>query len=131
MAIAFSADPSVKTNKGDLGFLTVFSLPYDLETLAYKTPVGKFSAPYRSKNGFHIFKKTAERKSIGKLKVAQVLLKIPADADGATRADFKRRADSIYEAAMKGADFGKRRRLSGDNFSFKPGASFLNLGQAL
>ncbi len=120
VAMNFSADPSVKTNKGDLGFITVFSLPYALETLAYNTPLGKFSAPYRSKIGYHIFKKTDERKAIGKMRVAQVLLNIPGDADVATRQDFKRRADSIYQAATKGADFGTlAAQFSGDNFSFQ------------
>ena len=120
VAINYSADPSVKTNKGDIGYITVFSLPYELETLAYNTPVGKFSAPYRSKNGFHIFKKTSERKAQGKIKVAQVLLNIPADADAATRQEFKRRADSIYDAATKGADFASlAASFSGDNFSYQ------------
>ena len=120
VAMNFSTDPSVKINKGDLGFITVFSLPYALETLAYNTPLGKFSAPYRSKIGYHIFKKTEERRAIGKMKVAQVLLNIPQDADAATRQDFKHRADSIYEAATKGADFGiLAAQFSGDNFSFQ------------
>jgi peptidyl-prolyl cis-trans isomerase SurA len=120
VAMIYSADPSVKTNKGDIGYITVFSLPYDLESLAYATPLGKFSAPYLSKNGFHIFKKTAERKSAGKMKVAQILLNIPADADSSTRMDFKRRADSIYHAAVKGADFAKLvEQFSGDNFSYQ------------
>ena len=120
VAAAYSADPSVKSNKGDLGYITVFSLPYDLETLAYNTPVGKFSAPFRSKIGYHIFKKTAERKTLGKMKVAQVLLNIPADADNTVRQNYKRRADSIYDAAVKGADFGSlAEQFSGDNFSYQ------------
>ena len=120
VAINYSADPTVKENKGDVGFITVFSLPYELETLGYNTPVGKFSTPYRSKTGYHIFKKTAERKALGKIKIAQVLLNIPPDADDATRQDFKRRADSIYNAAAQGADFASlAATFSGDNFSYQ------------
>ena len=120
VAITFSADSTVKINKGDIGFITVFSLPYELESLAYNTPLGKFSSPYRSKNGFHIFKKTDQRKAAGKIKVAQVLLNIPTDADDAMRKEFKRRADSIYDAAVKGADFAiLATEFSGDNFSFQ------------
>src|SRR3954465_9312315 len=120
VAMTYSADPSVKNNKGDIGYITVFSLPYDLESLAYATPVGKFSAPFRSKNGFHIFKKTAERKAAGKIKVAQILLNVPADADSSARLDFKRKADSIFQAALKGADFAKlAEQFSGDNFSYQ------------
>ena len=120
VAMAFSADPTVSKNKGDIGYITVFTLPYELETLAYNTPVGKFSAPYQSKTGLHIFKKTAERKAFGKMKVAQILLNIPADADESTRQDFKRRTDSIYNAAIHGADFATlAEKFSGDNFSYQ------------
>ena len=41
VAKEFSDDPSAKTNGGDIGWITVFSLPYELENLAYTTPVGK------------------------------------------------------------------------------------------
>src|SRR5215831_6453527 len=51
LAQEYSEDPAAKTNKGDLGFITVFVLPYDLETLAYSTPANKYSAPFRSKIG--------------------------------------------------------------------------------
>src|SRR5580658_9708112 len=39
-AVAFSDDPSVKLNKGEIGYITVFSLPYDLENLAYSLAPG-------------------------------------------------------------------------------------------
>ena len=38
VAISYSNDPSVRSNQGDIGYITVFSLPYELETLAYSTP---------------------------------------------------------------------------------------------
>ena len=56
VANEFSDDPSVKNNGGDLGFITAFTLPYELENLAYSTPVGKVSTIYHSKAGYHIFK---------------------------------------------------------------------------
>src|ERR1700761_7969209 len=40
-AVQYSEDPSAKTNGGDLGDITVFTLPYELETLAYTTPAGQ------------------------------------------------------------------------------------------
>ena len=61
VAETYSADPSVHASKGDLGFITVFTLPYEFETLAYNTPAGKTAKPYRSRLAYHIFKTTAER----------------------------------------------------------------------
>lgn len=129
VAIAFSADPSVKTNRGDLGFITVFSLPYELETLAYTTPLNKVSEPYRSKAGYHIFKKTEERKAAGKIKVAQILLAFPPEATDAAKQQVKRRADSLYQVLQKGADFAAlATQYSNDNFSYQAGGDLPEFG---
>jgi len=73
VAALYSTDPSVKTNKGDIGYITVFSLPYDIENLAYSTAQGKFSKIFHSKAGYHIVKNLGERKALGKLKMKQNL----------------------------------------------------------
>jgi peptidyl-prolyl cis-trans isomerase SurA len=107
VAEQFSDDPSAKTNKGDIGFITVFTLPYELETLAYSTPVGKYSAPYRSKAGYHIFKNLSERKALGKMRAQQILLAFPPDADENKKTQIAHLADSLYERVMAGDDFAK------------------------
>jgi peptidyl-prolyl cis-trans isomerase SurA len=107
VATTYSDDPSVRINGGNAGFITVFSLPYELENLAYKTPVGKFSDIYRSASSYHIFKKISERKAVGKIKVAQILIANPQDASAEQVAGSKKLADSLYERIVKGDDFGK------------------------
>ena len=64
-AMQYSEDPFVKNNQGDLGFITVFDLPYSMETVAYKTPLGKYSPVFRTNGGYVIVKKTAERTARG------------------------------------------------------------------
>src|SRR6188768_411053 len=56
VALKYSVDPSVAQNKGNLGYITVFTLPYQFENIIYKLAPGKFSAPFRSNSGYHIFK---------------------------------------------------------------------------
>ncbi len=107
VAKQYSGDPSAAINGGDLGFITVFSLPYELENLAYATPVGKVSKLYRSKAGYHIFKNLGERKAMGRMKAAQILLAFPPDADAASKLAIKKLADSLYNRLMKGDDFSK------------------------
>ncbi|MFL5786697.1 MAG: peptidylprolyl isomerase, partial [Flavisolibacter sp.] len=107
VARQLSDDPSAKQNEGDLGYITVFSLPYELENIAYSLPIGKTSEPYRSKAGYHIFKNLGERRDIGRIKAAQILLAFPPDADDATKAKIKKLADSIYNRLKKGDDFAK------------------------
>ncbi len=107
VAKKYSDYPSAKNNGGDLGYITVFSLPYELENLAYTTPVGKISQVYQSKAGFHIFKNLGERKALGRMKAAQILLAFPPDASTAQKYDSKKLADSLYNRLVKGDDFGK------------------------
>lgn len=106
VALQFSKDPAVHTNKGDIGFITVFSLPYEFENIIYNLAAGKYAAPYKSSIGYHIFKKTAERKALGKIKAAQILFAIPPGSDEAAKNKLKNLADSVYNQLAKGADFG-------------------------
>jgi peptidyl-prolyl cis-trans isomerase SurA len=83
------------TKFADAGFITVFTLPYDLENVLYSTKMGAFSAPFRSSKGWFIFKIVDERKAIGKWKVAQLLFAFPPAASDATKQAFKTKADSV------------------------------------
>lgn len=105
-ATKFSDDPAAKTNHGDLDYITVFILPYEFENIVYSTPVGKYSKPYTSKAGYHIFKNMGERKALGKIKVQQILLAFPPGIDDAGKKAIGQLADSLYKQLLKGADFG-------------------------
>ncbi|MFI5185305.1 MAG: peptidylprolyl isomerase [Chitinophagales bacterium] len=107
LAQQYSSDPAVTTNKGDIGFITLFTLPYEFENIVYNTPAGKFSAPYKSKIGFHIFKNLGERKAVGRIKAAQILLAFPPGADDAFKKRTALLADSLYQRLLKGDDIAK------------------------
>jgi peptidyl-prolyl cis-trans isomerase SurA len=102
VALQFSNDPSVRENKGDINYITVFTLPYEFENIIYNTPVGKYSKPYHSKAGFHIFKNLGERKALGKAKIQQILIAIPPNADELTKRGEARLADSLYQRLAAG-----------------------------
>lgn len=106
VAAKYSDDPSAASNQGDLGWITVFSLPYTFENLAYKTAVGE-TVTYQSKAGFHFIKNLGERKDPGRVKAAQILLAFPPEADAAAKASIRKLADSLYLRLTKGDDFGK------------------------
>ncbi len=129
VARKFSDDPSAQTNGGKIGFVTAFTLPYELENLAYSTPVGQVSKPYLSKSGYHIFKIESERPARGRLRLAQVLLAFPPGADAATEAMLKKRADSIYNRLLKGDDFGSlATQFSDDPVSAQAGGQLPEVG---
>ena len=129
VARQFSEDPAVKNNGGNLGYITVFTLPYQLEGLAYSLAPGQFSKPYRTKGGYHIFRNDIERKSLGKIKVAQILVAFPPSATIAMKEDAHRRADSLYTVLNNGGDFAAlARSFSADNLSYQQGGELPEFG---
>ncbi|HXB42718.1 MAG TPA: peptidylprolyl isomerase [Puia sp.] len=128
-AAAYSDDGSAKLNHGVIGWITVFTLPYELETLAYNTKPMHFSFPYRSKAGYHIFKNLGERKAIGKIRVAHILIALPPNANDSVKSKAKQKADSIYQSLSGGANFGDlAKKYSGDNLSYQTGGEIADFG---
>ena len=129
VASIYSADTFAISRHGDIGYITVFNLPYELENLAYSTPPGKFSAPYHSAIGYHIFRNIEERKAIGKIKAAQILLQFPPNASAETRNKMKLLADSLYQALEDGASFpALAAQFSNDNLSYQLGGEMEPFG---
>lgn len=129
VAAEFSEDPSVSSNKGDIGYITSLVLPYELENTVYNTAPGKFSAPVRSKVGFHIFKNLGEREALGRMKAAQILVSFPPGATEEQKQETKRRADSIYNVLVKGSDFkAMAAKYSSDNLTWQAGGEMMEFG---
>ncbi|MBX3240516.1 MAG: peptidylprolyl isomerase [Chitinophagaceae bacterium] len=125
-ALEYSKDPEVKTNNGDIGFITVFSLPYHIESIAYTLDNGKFSEPYKSKAGYHIFQKTGERPAFGSIKGAQILLAFPPGIMPGEKQTLRKRADSLYRALQSGSDFDQLARQYSSDFNAATTGGALN-----
>lgn len=106
VARQYSNDPSAVVNGGNIGWITVFSLPYELENLAYSIGVGK-TAMTQSKAGYHIFKNLGERKDPGRIKAAQILLAFQPGDTEQSKAAIKKQAEALYLRLMKGEDFAR------------------------
>ncbi|HEY0262107.1 MAG TPA: peptidylprolyl isomerase [Chitinophagales bacterium] len=96
LAQELSADPSAKTNKGDIGFFTVFQTVYPFETAAYTTKIGEVSEPVRSQYGYHIVKALGERPAQGEIHTAHILKKADENAGDFQKTAAKKSIDSIY-----------------------------------
>jgi len=124
-----SDDPSSKNNKGDLGYITVLTLPYEFENVIYNTPAGKYSSFVRSKTGYHIFKNLGERKAVGKIKAQQILLAIPPGSDEAAKKEIAARADSLYKKITAGENFNRlASAFSNDYISAAAGGVLPDIG---
>jgi peptidyl-prolyl cis-trans isomerase SurA len=98
IAKKYSDDRSAKTNGGDLGFFGAFKMVYDFEDAAYKTKMGEVSMPFKTRFGYHIVKKVAERPSKGEIQVAHILV-TDKTANG------KKKIDSVYAKLKEGVSF--------------------------
>ena len=114
---------------GDLGFVTVFSLPYQYENIVYSLKPGETSIPYRAKNSWHIFKVTEQRRDAGKWRVGQILFTYPPDADVDTKQSSQKLADSIYALLQAGADFtALAKAFSNDKLTYLNGGELPEFG---
>ncbi len=115
----------------DLGFITVFTLPYEFENIIYSLKPGEVSKPYRSKKGWHIFKNEEERPAVGKIKVAQILFAVPGAGNNVLRDRAKNLADSVYKALESGADFSDMaKKYSDDKMTYMNGGLMPEFGVA-
>lgn len=90
---------------GDLGFITAFTIPYEYENIVYALKPGEVSKPYRAKNGWRFFKLVEERPSVGRWRIAQILVAIPEGATADMRDALKKQADDLYKKLKQGENF--------------------------
>lgn len=99
----------------DMGYITVFSLPYRYESMAYSLNPGQTSEVFRNKKGWHFFKLIDTRKAMGKWRIAQIMLCYPPDADFATKGQIQSSADSIYQLIKSGSEFSAMARATSED----------------
>ena len=113
----------------DVGFLTVFNLPYDYENIIYALKPGEVSKPYRTKTGYYVFKNIEERKAVGKIKAAQILIAVPEGAGNEQDGNARRLTDSVYKALLAGSDFGETAKaISNDQTTYMTGGLMPEFG---
>lgn len=126
----FNASNLVQVQKQDLGYITVFTLPYKFENIIYGLQPGQLSAPYPAKNGWFIFKNEGVRNAVGKITVAQILFAVPG-GNGPQKDEAKKLADSVYNALQQGASFEDlAKKYSDDRNTFMNGGLMPEFGTA-
>jgi peptidyl-prolyl cis-trans isomerase SurA len=105
VAQQYSEDPSVKDNRGNLGYFSAFRMVYPFENAAFKTTVGNYSKPFRTKFGYHIVKVTGARKNRGEVTVAHIMIVKPSTPDADLHEKAKQTIDEIYQKIQQGESF--------------------------
>ncbi|HLF33102.1 MAG TPA: peptidylprolyl isomerase [Cyclobacteriaceae bacterium] len=107
LAIRYSEDPSARYNSGDIGFFTALQLVLPFENMAYLTPVGGISEPFRTRYGYHILKVMDKRPNPGSVNVAHIMLSYRPGMNGADSLAVRQAASDIYMKIMNGEDWDK------------------------
>lgn len=107
VATAYSTDSATKANKGFIGAITVFSLPYNMENIVYKLSPGSYSPVTKSSIGYHIFKNMSERPAAGTRKIQQLLFATHESFTAEEKEASHKAADSVYKLLASGASFEK------------------------
>lgn len=90
VAATASEDNSAKVNRGDLGYFSALQMVYPFEEAAFTLPVGKVSAPVRTRFGYHLLIVTDRRPARGEVEVAHLMLRTNGTDD-------KKVKDKIFE----------------------------------
>lgn len=105
LAFKHSEDRSAKKTYGKMGYIKVGMLPYAFEKVAFDTPVGQFSEPFKSEYGWHLLKVNSEIADKGEVLVEHILKLFPQRADEAAKKETFDKVQAIYDKVVAGADF--------------------------
>jgi peptidyl-prolyl cis-trans isomerase SurA len=119
IAKANSEDPSAKTNGGDLGYFSAFRMVYPFESVAFNTPVGQVSKPFRTQFGYHILKVIDKRANRGEVKVAHIMIEEKEDATTEEMKANQEKLSQLLESLNNGTSFEEMTKFSDDKGSAK------------
>lgn len=103
----------------DLGYFSAFKMVYDFETVAYNTPVGEISMPFRTQFGYHVVKINDKRKSRGTMVAAHIMVALKQKD---SLLDPEQRINDIYKKLNQGESFeALAKQFSDDKSSAKNG----------
>ncbi|GAA4235859.1 peptidylprolyl isomerase [Postechiella marina] len=87
----------------DLGYFSGFKMVYKFESMAFNTPVGEISKPFRTQFGYHIINVIEKRKSRGECTVAHIMVVDKKEDTIANNAEI--RINEIYKKLNQGEVF--------------------------
>jgi peptidyl-prolyl cis-trans isomerase SurA len=126
LAIKNSDDPSALNNSGNLGWFSAFDMIYPFEKMAYLTPKGEVSMPFRTRYGYHLIKVNDTRPARGEVKVQHIMRSTGANASQETIAEQKIIIDSVYNLLQSGKSFDELVSQFSQDEGSKPNKGVMN-----
>ncbi len=94
-----SEDQSARANHGDLGYFSALQMVYPFENMAYQTPVGELSPPFRTRFGYHILKVTDRRAARPEVEVSHIMIRT---GEGMSDAEVKDKIFTLHDQLQAG-----------------------------
>lgn len=117
-----SQDPSVRDNKGDLGYFTSFQMVYPFEQAAYTTPKGQLSSPVRTRYGYHILQINDRRQARGEILTSHIMIRFDEKKDPESKTAAEAKVNEIYNLLQTGSEFTElAKKYSEDSSTAKDG----------
>lgn len=124
-----SEDPSVKFNKGSIGYITGLMTAYAFENAVFNTPVSKVSDITRTKFGYHIIKVEEKRAARGKMVAAHILVKSSDTSSAADKDAARKKINGIHAGLMsKTLDWAEAVKSSDDKYTSERGGELPEFG---
>ena len=103
----------------DLGYFGAFKMVYPFESMAFNTPVGEVSMPFRTRFGYHIVIVNDRREALGEVTVAHIMV---AKQQKDSTVNIEERIRQIYSKVQNGEKFESlAKQFSDDKSSSKKG----------
>lgn len=115
IAEKYSEDPSAKTNKGELGYFSVFDMVYPFESAAFSTKPGNVSEPIRTRFGYHLVKVHEKLNVPGKKRVSHILIRVGDRYSAKDTAQADNIMAGLYDRLKQGEDFAALAREYSDD----------------
>lgn len=141
MALQYSENPLTSVDSGYIGYVTLGTLTYPMELASYSTPVGEFSKPVMTWQGYHIILVHEEIPAPGKIGVSHIIKYLPPETSSEEFTQITHEIDSIRQIVLSGRDFGDVAKSFSDDKKtgnsggflgyFTPDARNAELSQAL
>lgn len=117
VAQAYSKDPSVVQNNGDIGFFTALQMVYPFENACYNAKVNELVGPVRSRFGYHIIEVVEKRPYKGEITTAHILIRTEEADDAEKQAISKKKIDELYKRLQNGEDFSELAKAESEHYS--------------
>lgn len=109
-----------------LGYFGAFKMVYTFENVAFNTPVGEISMPFRTQFGFHIVHVLDKRKSQGEVEVAHIMV---SHNNKKLTGTPKEKIEEINQQLKDGSDFRSlAKQFSDDRGSATKGGNIKRFG---